>query len=196
LRRVAPLVALAAALITGSCSDDSSPYDELDWSCTPGAASCVCVGTPESEEPPAGAGITCAQALDCCFVKSKSDGSTECTCVAVEVASGDGAAGAGSGAGGGGIGGGGVGSGGVEGEQTGAAGAEAKELACHAAALDHGSTEVVKRCPPITLDSAGVCALVYEGCDPEYLASIGVIDCCDGTHCGEDASGQLICLPD
>jgi hypothetical protein len=181
-RLFAPVLALALGLLAGSCGDESSPYDELDWSCTLGGTSCVCAGRSEADEaaPPAGSTASCPHELDCCFVKSESDGSTGCRCVALPEPAGEGGAGGAGGDGGGG----------------GEAGAESAELRCHAEALDHGSTEVVPRCPPVTLDSAGVCALVYESCDPEYLESIGVIDCCEGTHCGRDSLGVLICLPD
>jgi hypothetical protein len=120
---------------------------------------------------------SCARELECCFVKEGADGATECSCIRVEAPAG--ASGAAGGAGEGGTG-----------------GAPAEPFACHAAALERGSTEVVARCPPITLDSAGVCALAYEGCDPAYLASIGVVDCCEGTRCAADRAGVLVCQPD
>ncbi|HEY3501043.1 MAG TPA: hypothetical protein VGK73_40395 [Polyangiaceae bacterium] len=171
---LAALASLAAPWLLNHCAGESSPYDELSWACEERGSSCACRGTPEPAR--AGASTACPRELDCCFVQAGPDGATDCSCVAVEASSAGGEGGAGGAA-----------------ENGGAA---SQDIACHQAALDHGSTEVVDRCPPITLDGAGVCALVYEACDPAYLESLGLVDCCEGTRCVEDASGVLVCQPD
>ena len=172
--RLGFLLLVPAPVLLAKCGEPS-PYDDLVWSCGGSDAKCVCRGVPEEVAPAAGPVRVCSRALDCCFVTAGPDGATDCTCVASETSSGDAGAG---------------GEGGATGNAT------DRDLACHRTALDHGSTEVVALCPPITLDSAGVCALAYEACDQEYLESIGVVDCCEGTHCAGDASGVQVCQPD
>jgi hypothetical protein len=169
--------------VGGSCSSSSStPYDAVDqWLCVQSSESCTCAGGPSGTEVKASGTPTvgCGEALDCCFVKDHQDGTFTCTCIATPPdvpAASSGEAGA---AGGGGEGG---------------ASGLSQSTRCVRAATDYDTTTVVAHCPPVTLDSAGVCALTFESCDPAYLRQNGLVACCDGLTCQADGSGQKICV--
>ncbi len=173
----AAALSLGAALTTaGGCdSRSSSRYDEVgQWRCFESSSTCLCRGTDEgvTVEDPRPEVPACRVELDCCYVKTRSDGSFDCSCVArAALVPGPGEAGAGG-----------------EGGQSG-------DLLCYGEALDHGSTEVVPHCPPLSLDDSSLCALSYESCDPDYLRQHGLIACCNGSVCGKDSHGQPVCLP-
>ena len=61
------------------------------------------------------------------------------------------------------------------------------------AVRQHDSTEVVAHCPPVTLDTAGVCALAFESCEDSYLKANGLVACCDKLVCKADSTGQKLC---
>lgn len=171
---VAFLVAGAAALAAGGgCGADPSRYDEVGrWQCFENASECDCFGTPEDTiiEDPRPAVVSCRSALDCCFVKTRPDGIYECTCLVAPPREG--------GAGG-----------------EGGGDAADPKLDCHAAALEEGSTEVVARCPPVTLNDSAVCSLALESCEPAYLEQNGLIACCEGTTCRKNEYGVDTCQP-
>jgi hypothetical protein len=169
------LVAGAAAFAAGGgCGADPSRYDEVGrWQCFEDEARCDCIGTPEEAtiSDPRSRVVSCRAALDCCFVESRSDGTYECSCLVAPPREG-GAAGEGGGDSGG------------------------KNLDCHAAALDEGSTEVVPRCPPVTLNDSAICSLAFESCEPDYLEKNGLIACCQKTSCRKNEYGVATCQPD
>jgi hypothetical protein len=173
-RLVAMLVAGAAAFAAGGgCGSDPSRYDEVGrWQCFEDPSGCDCFGTPEDTAitDPRSRVVSCSAALECCFVNERADGPFECSCLVAPPREG--------GAGG-------------EGGGDGAA-----HLDCHAAAIDAGSTEVVPRCPPVSLNDSAVCALSFESCDPGYLESNGLIACCEGTSCRKNQHGVDACEPD
>lgn len=159
----------------GGCGTTPSRYDEVErWQCFEGSSGCDCFGTPTDAtlEDPRPRVVSCGGALSCCFVQRRSDGVYECSCRAAPLRS--------------------NGAGGEGGEST----VDDPKLACHAAALDEGSTEVVPRCPPVALNDSSVCALAFESCAPAYLEQNGLIACCEGTSCREDQYGADVCWPD
>jgi hypothetical protein len=178
VRGLAALLVAGAAVLAagGGCGADLSRYDEVGrWQCFEDSSGCDCFGTPEETTitDPRSRVVSCRPALDCCFVKERSDGTFECSCLVAPPRE--------SGAGG-------------EGGEGG--GGAAANLDCHAAAIDAGSTEVVPRCPPVTLNDSAVCALSFEACDPDYLARNGLIACCAGTSCRKNQHGVDACQPD
>ena len=168
--------------VGGSCgTGTASSYDDVDqWLCYATSHECTCAGVPagakvtESGTPT----VACASALDCCFVKQNADKTYTCTCVATPP---DEAATGGAGAAG-------------EGGAGGAPASRSQAARCAEVAAQNDSTTVTPHCPPITLDSSGVCALTYESCDDAYLQKNGLIACCDGLSCQEDASRQKVCM--
>jgi len=168
------VVAAAFGSASGCNGNDPSPYDEVgQWRCFEDSTSCHCRGTDEGVpiDDPRPEVPACRVELDCCYVKTRSDGSFDCACVARSTLIDAAATGAGG-----------------EGGQSG-------DLLCHAEAIDNGSTEVVPHCPPLSLDDSSLCAVSYESCDPDYLREHGLIACCAGYVCGKDSHGQPVCLP-
>jgi hypothetical protein len=175
LRTFSALLVAGAAVFAagGGCGPDPSRYDEVErWECFEDDAGCDCFGTPADSTiaDPRSKVVSCRSTFDCCFVKQRTDGTFECGCLVTPPPE-DGAGG------------------------EGGAGADSPRLACHATAIDHGSTEVVPRCPPVTLNDSAVCALAFEGCDREYLDENGLIACCEGTACKKNQYGQDVCQP-
>jgi hypothetical protein len=174
----APLGVLALFVylgVGGSCSTSSTPYDEVEqWLCFEDDEQCDCYGRPDGvrvdDRRARAAG--CTAALDCCFVKDNGDGTYDCTCIATPP---DQAGGAGAG-----------GEGGAHVELS-------RESRCLVAAAMRNTPTVTPHCPPVTLDSPGVCALTFESCEPDYLKSNGLVACCDDLVCQADATGQKIC---
>jgi len=165
------VVAASAGLFGafGGCGGSASPYEDVEaWHCFEDEASCGCRGTASgvTVEDPRPAVVTCSAALSCCFVKKAADGTFDCTCVAVEETGGGG-----------------------EGGGAGAAGDPA--LDCVSAAVEHGTSEVVVRCPPVELDNSSVCAVLGESCEPDYLNRLGLIACCNGTTCRPGSGGDV-----
>jgi hypothetical protein len=179
------LSSVAAVVVGGSCgTTKSTPYDGVDqWQCFASNRECTCAGVPDGTKVSGkGTPVTaCSRDLDCCFVKQNPDLTYTCTCVATPAdpapagtagaAGGDGTAGEG-----------------------GAPASRSPAARCLEVAAQHDSTTVTAHCPPITLDSAGVCAVTYESCESAYLEKTGLIDCCDGLVCQADASGQKVCV--
>jgi hypothetical protein len=171
--------------VRGSCgTNTSTPYDDVDqWLCFASNRECTCAGVPEGTHVE-GTGTpttACASELDCCFVKQNLDLTYTCTCVVTpedEAPSGSAGAAGAPGAGG----------------ETGTPASRSRAARCLEAAAQHDSTTVTAHCPPITLDSSGVCALTFESCDSGYLQQNGLVACCDGLVCAADASGQKICV--
>ena len=188
MKRLGSAFALSSSAVwlalVGSCTSQSSPYDDLPWTCFEDPKGCTCYGGTRAEgakdsRPPT---TSCQAALDCCFVIDHGDGGYECLCIETppdeSESGGAGAAGAPSGAGG-------------EGDTGSGLSAATR---CTRAATEHDTTEVVTHCPPVTLDSSAVCSVIFESCDPEYLKKNGLIACCDGLVCQEDPNGQLVCV--
>lgn len=178
MRRLAALLVAGAGAFAagGGCGTDPSRYDEVErWQCFEDAASCECFGTSEDTTvtDPRPKVVSCRPALGCCFVKDRAQGGFECSCLVPPPRSG-----------------------GAGGEGGGEPAAEDPRLDCHAAAIDEGSTEVVPRCPPITLNDSSICSLAFESCDPKYLADNGLIACCEGTACRKNQYGADVCQPD
>jgi hypothetical protein len=175
--RAAPLALCAIVAyvgVGGSCASPTTPYDDVDqWLCFQSEDVCDCYGRPAGtrienpREPTPG----CAAELDCCFVKDKLNGDYDCKCVAI--AADDESRGTG-------------GEGGADGELS-------RESRCLLAAAEYGTTTVTAHCPPLTLDSPGVCALTFESCEPAYLEKNGLVACCEGLACQLDSTGQRLC---
>lgn len=186
MRRLGSTLALswcaACLALGGSCTAQSSPYDDVPWVCFQDAGSCQCFGGTRADgaHDSRPSTTTCSASLDCCFVIDHGQGAYECLCIETPPdASEAGGAGAGNdGAGG-------------EGEGTPGLSPAAR---CTRAATEHDTTTVVAHCPPVTLDHAGVCSVIFESCDPEYLKMNGLIACCDGLSCQRDPNGQLVCV--
>lgn len=170
--------------LVGSCTSQSSPYDDVPWVCFEDANGCGCDGgsRAESAHDSRPSTTSCPSELDCCFVVDHGDGGYECLCIETPPdepdTGGAGASGAPSGAGG---------------EGDAGAGLSAATR-CTRAATEHDTSEVVTHCPPVTLDSSAVCSLIFESCEPDYLKKNGLIACCDGLVCREDPSGRRICV--
>ena len=178
---VTVLSLFAYLAVGGSCgTSTASPYDDVDhWQCFATSSECKCAGVPAGTQV-SGVGsptAACTTELDCCFVKQNADLTYTCTCVRTPADDAE------------------AGSAGAAGNDgTGGAPATRSQAArCLEAAAQHDSTTVTPHCPPITLDSSGVCALTFESCDSAYLEQNGLIACCDGLVCGADPSGQKIC---
>ena len=183
-RAPAPLAVLSLFTYLGAgggCEHPTSPYDDVEWQCFEDEASCGCFGAPpgtkNDDRRPATPG--CSAELDCCFVLDGPDGTYDCRCIPTppDDAGTSGASGA-AGAGG----------------EGGAPVERSPESRCLLAAAERGSTTVTAHCPPITLNSAGVCALTFESCEPAYLKENGLVFCCDGLDCQADSTGQKICV--
>jgi len=167
--------------VGGSCgTTTATPYDEVaEWQCFTSNKACQCAGVPEGTKV-SGSGaptVACAPELDCCFVKQNLDATYTCTCMTTPTDEPPAASAGGAGAGG----------------EGGAPASRSQAARCLEAAAQHDSTMLTAHCPPITLDSAGVCALTFESCDSAYLEKNGLIACCDGLVCRPDANGQKIC---
>jgi hypothetical protein len=178
VKRLAASFVAAGALFAagGGCGPDPSRYDEVErWQCFEDASSCDCFGTPDDRtlEDPRSKVVSCRAPLACCFVQTRTDGTYECRCLAAPLRTG-----------------------GAGGEGGGDASSGGGGLDCHAAAIDAGSTEVVPRCPPVSLNDSAVCALAFESCEPDYLAENGLIACCEGTRCRQNQYGVEVCQPD
>jgi hypothetical protein len=176
VKRLAALVVAGGAVFAagGGCGTDPSRYDEVDrWHCFEDESGCDCFGTSDGVtiEDPRPRVVGCRPALDCCFVKARAAGGYDCRCLVAPPRS-DGAGGEGGGA--------------SDGDAR---------LDCHAAAIEAASTEVVPRCPPVTLNDSAVCSLAFESCEPEYLEQNGLIACCEGTTCRQNQHGVLVCQP-
>jgi len=167
--------------LAGSCTSESSPYDDVPWVCFQDATSCTCFGGVRAKDrtDPRPSTQSCdVEALDCCFVIEQGKDGFDCICIETPPDESEtGAAGAGSGSGG-----------------EGDGGALSPAARCTRAATDYDTTEVVPHCPPITLDHAAVCSVIFESCDPKYLKDNGLIACCDGLACRQDPNGQLVCV--
>ena len=164
--------------LAGSCTNQSSPYDDLPWACFEDDKGCECYGGTRAEgaHDSRAATTSCRAELDCCFVIDHGDGGYECLCI--ETPSGEPDAGGAAGTGG-------------EGDTGSGLSAATR---CTRAATEHDTSEVVTHCPPVTLDSSAVCSLSFESCEPQYLRQNGLISCCDGLACEEDPNGQLVCV--
>jgi hypothetical protein len=176
---------IAYVAVGGSCgTTQSTPYDSVDqWLCFASNTECTCAGVPTGTKVEGhGAEVNaCASELDCCFVRQNADLTYTCTCVSTpEDPAPSGSAGA-------------AGSDGTAGE-GGAPPARSHAARCLEVAARHDSTTMTAHCPPITLDSSGVCALTYESCDSAYLQKNGLVACCDGLVCQPDTSGQKLCV--
>jgi len=184
VRRPGSVVALGCCIACfafgASCSSETSPYDDVPWTCFEDQQSCECYGGTLAEgahddrAPTTG----CAPVLDCCFVVNDGKGGYQCLCIETPPDEPDsGAAGA-------------AGTNGEGGQGTGLSAA----ARCTRAATEYDTTEVVTHCPPVTLDTSAVCAQIFEACDSEYLKQNGLIACCDGLACKTDPNGQLVCV--
>jgi hypothetical protein len=158
-----------------------TPYDDVEqWLCFEDEQRCDCYGRPGDTRIESSREATpgCAAALDCCFVKDLANGHYDCTCIETPP---DETGGAGAG-----------------GEGGGAHVELSRESRCVIAAAESGSMSVtpvvVPHCPPVTLDSAGVCALTFESCDAAYLKENGLVACCTDLVCQPDSTGQKICV--
>lgn len=177
-RALAALLPLVVCFATGGgCNGTASRYDSVAWQCSDAQGGCACHGAPNASDRASVPGTpACAAELDCCFVVDHGDGSFDCTCRATpEDPPPAGAAGAGG--------------------EGGAAPERSQAARCASAAAAQNSTTLTPHCPPITLDSAGVCAVSFESCEPAYLKQNGLVACCDGTACRSDASGRMVCQP-
>jgi hypothetical protein len=171
---------IAGFAFGASCSSQTSPYDDVPWTCFEDQDSCECLGgtLAEGKTDPRTPATSCAAELDCCFVIDDGKGGYECRCIETPPDEPDSGGAGASGTGG-------------EGEE----GAGLSQAArCTRAATEHDTTEVVAHCPPVTLDSSTVCAQIFESCDPEYLKENGLVACCDGLVCQKDANGQIVCV--
>ncbi len=184
---------LSSAVLLGAlswlgygCEGDSGAYDDVaNWLCFEDDAECACYGVdePGSVEDDRERVTSCRPELDCCFVIDHGDEGYECVCLSAAELRAEGGAGGSDGAGAGGV-------------AAGAGGSDtAPELACTRVAVERGSPTVVGHCPPITLDDASVCAFLGESCDRDYLEEQGLIACCEGTRCGQNAFGENVCVP-
>ena len=188
MKRLGSPLALSSCVVllalAGSCSAEGSPYDGVPWACFADATSCTCFGGTRAEEKTDARPATqaCAAALDCCFVIHHGAEAFDCICIETppEESDSDGARVSSAGAGSGG-----------EGD---AAPGRSPAARCTRAATDYDTTDVVGHCPPVTLDSSAVCSAIFESCDARYLKNNGLIACCDGLSCEEDANGQLVCV--
>jgi hypothetical protein len=180
----------AASWLAYGCEGDAGAYDDVaNWLCFGDDAECACYGVedPASVEDDRQRVTSCRPELDCCFVIDRGKDGYECVCLsAAEL-------GAGTDTGAGGAGGAAGGEGGAQAEAGGASGDP--ELACTRLAVERGSPTVVGHCPPIELDDASVCAFLGESCDRDYLEEQGLIACCEGSHCGQNAFGENVCVP-